>query len=284
MPGSTVKNPVTVLTEVMSAPAGVTVVPSTEADLTFETEPIDGSIPIQITELLPNPSGIGNDAADEYIELYNPNDSDFDLSGYKLQTGISRLYNFTFKADTSVPAKSHRAFYSSMTGLTLSNTLGQARVMSPSGESVSATDVYRTAKDGQSWSLLNNIWNWSELTTPNTLNVLQIPKAADKKSVPASSNLAKKPAREPTTKKLKPAKAPKVAKSVKPKKIKAEKTTKYSSGPDTKTLMERPVQTKLVATVGSVAVLYGAYEYRSSLANGFYKLRRKLSFSRSDRS
>ena len=43
----------------------------------------------QISELLPNPAGTGNDATDEFIELYNPNDQPFDLSGFVLQTGLT---------------------------------------------------------------------------------------------------------------------------------------------------------------------------------------------------
>jgi hypothetical protein len=243
-----------------------------------ETEATAILLPVQISELLPNPVGSGNDLTDEYIELYNPNGTDFDLSGFKLQTGISRLYNFTFTSGTILPAQTHKAYYASETGLSLSNTSGQARLLSPSGESLNVTDVYRSAKVGRSWSLIGAVWSWSESTTPNASNILALAKTSEKKPVSATSNLNKKAARDPVVKKPKPAKAPKAAKQAKPKKIKVQRSNKYSSGPDEETLIARPVQTKLVATVGSVAVLYGAYEYRSSLANGFYKLRRKLGF------
>lgn len=280
VPGSSEKTSVIVTPEDNQIDTVITIEPVVVAEPVPDTETQVSSLPIQITELLPNPLGTGNDTTDEFIELYNPNDQEFDLTGYQLQTGTSRLYNFTFKPDTTIQAKTYQVFYSSVTGLTLSNTSGQARLLSTTSQSVSATDVYRTAKDGVSWSLVDDVWSWSEVTTPNALNVLQAPKVTDKKSIPTKSSLTKKTPREPAVKKPKVAKAPKAPK---PKKIKVEKTTKYSTVPDTKTLMERPVQTKLVATVGSVAVLYGAYEYRSSLANGFYKLRRKLGFSRTDR-
>lgn len=46
-----------------------------------------GLKPPQLSEFLPNPGSPQTDANDEYIELYNPNDKRFDLSGYALEVG-----------------------------------------------------------------------------------------------------------------------------------------------------------------------------------------------------
>ena len=126
----------------------------------------------EITELLPNPLGNGNDATDEYIELYNPNSVAFDLSGFGLQAGTTALHNFTFPAGTSLPAQSFTAFYSADTGLSLSNSGGQVKLFDPLGNSISASDVYGKASDGQAWALANGTWYWTTKLTPGAANVI----------------------------------------------------------------------------------------------------------------
>ena len=52
---------------------------------------------IVINELLPSPAG--SDAEEEWIEIFNPNDFEFDISGWKLQdtVGKTKTYIFQFK-------------------------------------------------------------------------------------------------------------------------------------------------------------------------------------------
>src|SRR5262249_40824305 len=46
-------------------------------------------LPINITEMLPDPVAPATDANDEFIELFNPNSTAVDLAGYVLKTGSS---------------------------------------------------------------------------------------------------------------------------------------------------------------------------------------------------
>ena len=71
-----------------------------------------GLIAPVINELLPNPGGELSDSEDEFIELYNPNDKPFDLTGFKLQVGLSTKRSWSFADGTILPAKSFRAFRS----------------------------------------------------------------------------------------------------------------------------------------------------------------------------
>ncbi|HEX7368547.1 MAG TPA: lamin tail domain-containing protein, partial [Candidatus Saccharimonadales bacterium] len=87
----------------------------------------------RINELLPNPAGTGNDATDEFIELYNANPATFDLSGFTLQTGTTTTHQYTFPAGTVLPPKTFEAFYSAATNLTLSNSGGRAALLDPFG-------------------------------------------------------------------------------------------------------------------------------------------------------
>ena len=219
----------------------------------------------QITELLPNPDGVGNDTIDEFIELYNPNDKPFDLSGSKLQTGLTTIKTYTFPAGSSLKPKSFTAFYSEQTDLSLSNTSSQAKLLDPLGNSISASGVYQSAKDGQAWALAEGKWYWTTSLTPNAANVIK---------QPVSTKKAKAAAKAKSTK----ASAVKGAKTAK-----SAKTTTLAGG-FTEEPTTTPIHVWTLALVAGLALLYGAYEYRADLANRIYQLKRYLGSRRTNRS
>lgn len=234
-----------------------------------------GLITPAITELLPNPAGSGNDTTDEFVELYNPNNASFDLSGFSLQTGTTSLHNYKFPVGTSLPASGFAVFYSADTGLSLSNQGGQARLLDPSGKPISISGIYGSAGDGLAWALANGKWYWTVRPTPTAANIIDQP--ASKK--PAAKTDPKRPAAAPKASKTTKPKTAKAAKAKKPKKAKSNLTAK-------------PVAAKQVATsihpwtlalVAAAAILYGAYEYRADLANSIYRLRSYFRARREDR-
>lgn len=245
----------------------------------------------EITELLPNPKGSGNDLTDEYIELYNPNPTAFDLTGFRLQTGLASLHDFTFSSGASLAAKSFTAYYSGETGLSLSNGGSRVKLLDPSGQTLITSDAYGTARDGQAWALANGHWYWSIVPTPAAANIISQPPSGPRFSAdtptgaPRTVALAKNTTPSHATD-IKSPKATK-AKTVKPAaapKVKKAKPKAVSVTPTAKAVTARPVQFRIVALVAGLAVLYGAYEYRADLANGFYKLRAKLGSGRPNRS
>ncbi len=216
-----------------------------------------------ITELLPNPAGTGNDATDEFIEVYNPNDTVFDLSGFALQVGTTKLHSYLFPSGTTMPAHGFTAFYSSITGLSLSNTGGQAKLLDPFGNSIAASAVYGTAKDGLAWALANGKWYWTTKLTPGAANVINQPPASKKAAAKAKS-----------------AKAAVKAKAPKKTKIKTAASSQYGGDDPASTT---PIHVWTLALVAILALLYGAYEYRTDLANKVYQFRRYLAARRVDR-
>ena len=216
-----------------------------------------GLLSPQISELLPNPTGTGNDSSDEFIELYNPNSREFDLSGFVLQTGLSRLYNFTFPDGSKIKPKSFTAFYSEDTGLTLSNTSSQASLIDPLGNKISSSDKYSSAKDGQSWALSKNKWQWSTTVTPNATNVIKVP-------------VAKKSSKSSKSKTSKTSSVTKASKS---------SPTQSSQAPSSED-QSQPVHYWTLALIAGGVILYGLYEYRHDLGSKFRQLRRNFSFGR----
>ncbi|MDQ2973282.1 MAG: lamin tail domain-containing protein, partial [bacterium] len=131
----------------------------------------DTFLPIVITELMPNPASPLTDAADEYVELYNPNDVDIELDGWKLETGSSFSYR-VFLNDKVIPAKGYLVIKSVDTNLTLSNTSGAARLVNPNGETESIADTYSDAGDGEAWALIAGVWQWTSSPTEGIPNIL----------------------------------------------------------------------------------------------------------------
>ncbi len=212
---------------------------------------------IDISELLPNPASPQTDANDEYVELYNPNDFDVDLTGFTLITGITSTHKYVIN-NVIIPAGGYSSFYSGGTSLSLSNTSGKVQLLNPDGSLADETDIYFKAPDGQAWIFADGIWVWTTMPTPSAANILSAP-------VVKAASATKK-----TTTKVK------AAKKITVKTAKAKK----KSTPATKPLAEAPppVQTKLhplvLAGVGSSALAYAMYEYRTDLAGNVYRLRR----------
>jgi hypothetical protein len=236
------------------------------SDTTNLPEADIGLIAPQITELLPNPAGTGNDDTAEFIELYNANDTVFDLSDFSLQVGTTTVHKYTLPTETRLPPKSFMAFYSGDTGLSLSNSGSQAKLLDPAGNSLSASQIYGTAKDGQAWALANGTWYWTTTPTPGAPNVinqpLSIKKVASTK-IPKTKPASAKAASQPKAKKA----APKKAK--KPKKAKILHSASAKAAAPAMT----PVHTGVLAGVAGLALLYGAYEYRADLANRIHQFK-----------
>lgn len=210
----------------------------------------------QITELLPNPASPQTDADDEFIELYNPNESVFDLSGFTLEIGTTTKHDYTFDAGTSLPAKGFVAFYSADTHLSLSNSGSQVWLLDPPGNIISQADAYTSAKDGQAWALANGKWYWTSTPTPNAANLIN-----------GSSLTSGSKTSSPTA-------------------VKAASTGSSSSTgsfSSTAAAAATPIHPWTLVGIGAAALLYAGYEYRTDLANNVYRLRRYYETRRTGR-
>lgn len=238
-----------------------------------------GLAPPQLTELLPNPAPPQTDARDEFIELYNPNDATFDLSGYLLEAGTSTVHSYTFPPGSVLAPGSYAAFLSGTTGLSLSNSGGQVRLRDPLGEVQSETSVYGSAKDGQAWAFTGADWQWTTTPTPGVANILAAPPAAAVKAAKITTTAAPKKAPAPKTAKVPKAKITKT--KTKTKKAPSTATTQQLAvAPVAK---QSPLHPAILAGIGVIAVLYGAYEYRHDVANYLYRFRSNRAARRKNR-
>ncbi len=211
---------------------------------------------IILSELLPNPASPATDAEGEYIELYNGGDTTVELTGYKLLVGPSLGKSFTF-SNQALETGQYKAFYITETKLSLSNTASRVQLQSPDGSVLSETQ-YESAEEGQAYAWDGVSWQWTIEPTPNTANSFgQADASAAKKEGKAATKKA-------VTKKAATKKA----------QVKSAVTgAKTAAGKEKATDIKPPLHTGVVAGVGGIAVLYGAYEYRQDVISFYRKLR-----------
>lgn len=215
-----------------------------------------------INELLPNPGDSQSDAEDEFIELYNPNDSVFDLSGFKLAFGSTAPKKYTFPEGTILGPKEFRAFTSGGTSISLSNTLAQVWLLAPNEQVIGESKLYQAAKDGQAWALNNGEWLWTSSPSPNAANTLSAAAgtAAKAKATAAVLGISTGGAAG------------------------SGASTTVASAANPAVLDDAPpLHPVVLAGVGALALGYALYEYRHDVSNRVFQFRRYLRLRRATR-
>ncbi len=138
-------------------------------------------MPIQITELLPNADG--SDVGSEFIELYNPNGQDVDVSGYTLWYGQELEKSTHFPAGTAIPAQSYVSFSNAHLDFSLLNTSSRVRISNDMGTVDAETPLYMNPKDGTSWALIDGSWQYTNQPTPGRANVVSVPEVVEEEVV-----------------------------------------------------------------------------------------------------
>lgn len=111
---------------------------STASSSSSEPELLDNRLLI-LNEIYPNPPG--SDSGVEFIELYNPHDTDVQLAGWKIgSTSFKGLRG-------AVPAQG----YLQLSNITVRNTGSTLQLLNPAGDIVDEVS-YPNAKEGRSWS------------------------------------------------------------------------------------------------------------------------------------
>lgn len=207
-----------------------------------------------LSELLPNPVSPFTDKDDEFIELYNPNDVAFDLSGYTLEVGLKTKKSYTIPAGTKLAPRTFLAFFSADTNLALSNSGSLVAFVDPLGRILMSSQAYGAAKEGQAWVLASGSWQWTTKPTPNALNIVSAP-----------------PAKASATKKVKSAASTKhTLSTAQPKLTNAQEDSEQVAATVSNST---PLHPGILAAIAIAALLYGAYEYRHDVANRLYQLR-----------
>lgn len=125
---------------------------------------------VVVNEILPNATGA--DETNEYIELYNKNDFDIDLSGWKLQDTEGTTTTYTIPQNTKITSHNFLVFKRPDTKINLNNTADSVSLLFPNNKTVNYV-YYTSARLGQSYNLTaDKNWTWSTTLTPGAKNII----------------------------------------------------------------------------------------------------------------
>lgn len=125
-------------------------------------------LPLRLSELLANADG--DDVGAEFIELYNPNDVAVKLDYYRLSIGIDLPKLYSFPVDSVIEPRGFALFYNKDIGFTLANSSGSVGLVSTEGDVIDATIKYYDSKPGDSWALIGDSWEYTNIPTPGLSN------------------------------------------------------------------------------------------------------------------
>lgn len=231
-------------------------------------------LPVIITEVFADPESPQQDSIDEFIEIYNPNDTAITLKDYRLQTGSEYRYTYTL-GETPLGPHMFLAIPSAVSKLSLANSGSGVRLIDPNGSVVHEAPNYGDAKPGQSWMQDEENWKWTLTPTPSAPNLLTTPppKVVATTTTSVKKKMATKAATTKKTTTPKQAKAPAAKKSAAPEVPKTQASQAATA--------TNP-QYWLLAPIGALAAGYAAYEYRQGISRRVRSGWSKISSKKSD--
>jgi hypothetical protein len=142
--------------------------PSVQSEGTLVTYPSD----IFINEILPSPDG--PDAENEWIEIFNQNNSGVDISNWEIEDKEGKTKTYTLPENTQIPAKGFLVLKRSDTKIILNNAGDEVLLSQPDGKTIDKVS-YENAPHNQSYSLINREWVWNNNLTPGFENTILNP-------------------------------------------------------------------------------------------------------------
>jgi hypothetical protein len=139
---------------------------------------------VSLNEYMPDPASDWNgdgaaDQNDEYVEMFNANDFEVDLSGWRLDDvddGLRAMPDgsppYALPLGTTIPARSFLIFFRSQSGIALNNEGDWVRLLRPDGVVVEAVE-YSASRDDQAYSKTldgGSDWTRSYPPTPGGSN------------------------------------------------------------------------------------------------------------------
>jgi len=124
---------------------------------------------IVFSEILPSPEG--PDLENEWIEIFNQNDFEVDISSWKIKDKIGRTTSYIFSANTKISPLGYLVLKRPETKITLNNSGEGLEFINPNDKIIDSVD-FGKALVGQSYNKIEENWFWSETLTPEKANIL----------------------------------------------------------------------------------------------------------------
>lgn len=153
----------------------VVVVEEKKSDPSATVKPSNSCLGIIINEILPNP--VGSDVENEFIELKNISDKKIDLAGCKLGDSSSKRYIISIKdlTSTEILPDGFLVVYRKISGIALDNSgEEEAGFYDSEDKAISLISYAGEIKEGESFSLIDKTYEWTDIATPGAENKARI--------------------------------------------------------------------------------------------------------------
>lgn len=141
---------------------------STENTADFPENQINYPINVFINEILPSPEGA--DEKDEWIELFNQNNFEIDLSGWKIKDLAGKCITYVFPEETKIIPQGFLILRRPLTKIVLNNDADVVSLIQPDGQ-IADSVSYEAALLNQSYNKIRGEWIWGETLTPGSINI-----------------------------------------------------------------------------------------------------------------
>lgn len=125
---------------------------------------------VVLNEILPNPEG--PDEINEWIELYNSNNFEVDLSGWKIEDIEGAKTIYIFDKNAKIAPNGYLILKRPDTKITLNNSKDGLNLLRPDNKIIDSL-TYNAAPKNQSYNKANSGWQWSASLTPGNKNIIQ---------------------------------------------------------------------------------------------------------------
>ncbi len=124
---------------------------------------------VVVNEILPSPEG--SDKEEEWIEIFNQNNFEVDLSNWQIADTVGKTTTFTFLSGTKISPQGFLAISRPTTKITLNNDGDGLNLIQPDGKIIDSV-IYEKASRGQSYNKIDSHWAWGNVLTPGSANVI----------------------------------------------------------------------------------------------------------------
>ena len=128
---------------------------------------------VVFNEILPSPEGA--DEKGEWIEIFNQNNFEVDLSDWQISDTVGKITTLTFPAGTKITPNGFLVLSRPDTKITLNNDGDGLNLIQPDGKIIDSV-TYEKAPRVQSYNRIDSQLTWSTVLTPGKANI--IPKSA----------------------------------------------------------------------------------------------------------
>lgn len=154
-------------------PTNPTIPPESEVPIDPPSAPpIQSEHQLRIVEFLSNPVGTDT-GGNEFIEIYNPNNTVISLSNYRLRVGLNLEKLHSFPTDATIAPYEYKAFTNQDIKFTLVNTSSVLQ-LERVGQLVDDSISYTSPPEGFAYAEYGGSWYYTATPTPGSANIITI--------------------------------------------------------------------------------------------------------------